>query len=109
MGDLDIGLMNVIYQKIRSKLYNLIIKIYNLYYTFIYRKTYGKTESRSPYRSNSLEHKSKKQEYPDKKEKVNIPSPNLAQKNSKSEMIKEPAEKAKESVPPKPDEKPKDE
>jgi len=73
------------------------------------KKTYGKTESRSPYRSNSLEHKSKKQEYPDKKEKVNIPSPNLAQKNSKSEMIKEPAEKAKESVPPKPDEKPKDE
>ena len=56
-----------------------------------------------------MEHKSKKQEYPDKKEKVNIPSPNLAQKMSKSEMIKEPAEKAKESVPPKPDEKPKDE
>lgn len=90
--------------------YILFINIYN-YYIFIYRKSYqsGKIESRSPYRSNSLEQKTKKQEYSDKKEKVNIPSPNLTQKNSKTETIKEPAEKAKESVPPKPEEKPKNE
>ena len=56
-----------------------------------------------------MEQKPKKQEYSDKKEKVNIPSPNLAQKNSKTETTKEPAEKAKESMPPKPEEKPKNE
>jgi hypothetical protein len=99
--------MNVICLKI-SKLYKFIYLLIIFFLKF--RKTYsGRKDDRS-YSSNSYDHKPKKQEYSDKKEKANIPTPNIELKNSKSDAIKDQAEKTKEPEPPKPvEEKPNNE
>ncbi len=107
VADLDIGLMNVICLKL-SKLYKYIYLL--IYFFFKFRKPYsGRKDDRS-YSSNSYDHKPKKQEYSDKKEKANIPTPNIELKNSKSDAIKDQTEKTKEPEPPKPvEEKPNNE